>query len=329
MARLLTKKQVLDSGDVNPNELGEGVLYLELRHTPSTNIPKPLLLRDAYSKTAMLTPFRTYIPLQQEHLNAIMDNMYTARLVFKNGYAQRYSVQMKPCGAHCPRFPDVPDGTYELYFGKLYHVGFGAKTSEAEANHPLLSKTPENVQRLFNLGIEMNTAFEPKGKQQIYYPNRYAYLRDGDLYVMGIPLLKKENPLLKDFLEKELLKEKSSTSTNPYVAFRDYGPPPNTEFIKTFGLTIPPNHYYVLGDNHAMSGDSRAFGFVPEDNLQGVPSLIVWPPGERWGVPANQDYDTFVKPRIFVWGLALLALLAWGAIHYYRIRQPIFKKINK
>lgn len=327
MARLLTKEQVAEWGDVDLKEIGEGVLYLELRHTPSLNALKPALLRDAYTRTAMLTPFKTYIPLQKEHLDKIMEQMYTARLVFKDGRAQRYSLQMRPCGPYCPKFPDVPDGTYEFYHGQLEKIGMGGVASEITTDHPLLQKTPENIQRLFNLGIEMNTAFEPKGKNQIYYPNRYAYMRDGDFYVLGAPLLKKGDPILTEFLEKETQRESKSTASRPYIAFRDYGPPPSLEFIKTFGVKIPEKHYYVLGDNHAMSGDSRAFGFVPEDNVQGVPSFILWPPGERWGFPANSNYPIFVTPRLIIWGIVAAILAIWGAIHCYRIRQPIFKKI--
>lgn len=328
MARLLTKEQVKEISDIDIKDIGEGVLYLELRHTPSVNIPKPTIVSNNYTRTALINGFRTFIPLQQAHLDSIMDNMYTARLVFKNGQGQRYTLQMQPCGQYCPKFPGVPDGTYEFYHGKLEKVGFGGTTSKIEKDHPLLERTPENIQRLFNLGIEMNTFYEPKGKQQVYYPNRYAYLRDNELYVLGAPLLKKEDSLLKTFLEKELERENNSSGTRPYVAFKDYGPPPSVEFIRTFGLKIPEKKYYLLGDNHAMSGDSRAFGFVPEDNIQGVPSFILWPFGERWGFPAHNDYPVFVAPRLIVWGIVAAILAIWGMIHCYRARQPIFKKLG-
>ncbi len=327
MARLLTKEQMQEVSDFDLKEVGDGILYLELRHTPSLNVPPPMMISNGFTRTAMLNGFRTFIPLQQQHLDAIMDNMYTARLVFKNGQAQRYSLQMQPCGPFCPKFPNVADGTYEFYHGKLQKVGFGGVLSAVDGNNPLLERTPENIQRLFNLGIEMNTHYEPKGKQQIYYPNRYAYMRDNELYVLGIPLFKKDDLVLTDFLKKEIDRESNSNPLRPYVAFKDYGPPPSTEFIQTFGLKVPEKGYYVLGDNHAMSGDSRVFGFVPEDNLQGVPSFILWPFGERWGFPANNDYPVFVLPRMIIWAVVALILGAWWLWHRRRIRQPIFKKI--
>lgn len=42
-------------------------------------------------------------------------------------------------------------------------------------------------------------------------------------------------------------------------------------------VKVPPNSYFVLGDNSASSQDSRYWGFVPEDHLIGRAELIFWP----------------------------------------------------
>lgn len=42
-------------------------------------------------------------------------------------------------------------------------------------------------------------------------------------------------------------------------------------------IVIPPNHFYVLGDNSASSQDSRYWGFVPNEYLLGEAILIYWP----------------------------------------------------
>ncbi len=41
--------------------------------------------------------------------------------------------------------------------------------------------------------------------------------------------------------------------------------------------TVPPDDVYVLGDNRAVSEDSRAFGPVPENALTGKAIAGIWP----------------------------------------------------
>lgn len=332
MARLLTKDQLREYTDIDMNGIEEAPLYLELRHTPNLTNPKPTFVEEQMRLSLMLTPFTTIIPLQEKHLNAIMDHMYTARFVVNDGKAARYSLEDSYGGGNNPRFKGVDNGTYEFYYGKAYRVGWGAITENLPPDHPLYSHEPANIQKLYNLGLNFETSYAPYSKKQMTFPHRYAYFRDGDLYLLGAPIIKKDDPVLIAFLEKEMAKEKQSTSARPYLAFRDYGPPVkegslDKEFMHTFGLTIPDHQYLVLGDNHAMSADSRVFGFVPENNLQGAPSVLVWPPGSRWGFPPQKPYPIFVLPRLIVWGIAALVLLIWYIIYTIRSKRPIFKKL--
>lgn len=329
MARLLTKQELMDYTNNDLTGLEAAPLYLELRHDPNLTNPKPRI--DTTGKHILLTPFTTVIPLQQRHLDALMDNMYTARFVVKNGRATRYNVEGQHFDSASPRFNNVPDGTYEFYFGKAKKIGFAAIPYEVEKDNPLYSRDPANIQKLFNLGMELNTYFDPKTNNQVYFPHRYAYFRDGDLYLLGAPIFKKGDSVLEAFNQREVQKEQKSTANKPYAAFKDHGAPLkdgdyDREFIRTFGLTLPDKMYLVLGDNHAMSSDSRVFGFVPEDNLQGAPVYIIWPP-DRLGSPPQKPYPLITIPRLMIWGIALVVGLIWYLLHRRNLRKPIFKKI--
>lgn len=319
MARLLTKEQVEATTSYKPKESDNAILYLELKHTPNLKY-NPSQVAQRY---LMLNTFHTVIPLREQHLKAIMNNMYTARFVVKDGMADRYRLEGgAPMASSLPRFPNVADGTYEFYYGKGYRVGWQGILSALPADHPLYKFSAGNVQKLYNLGIEVSTMYNPAGNRDLF-PNRYAYFRDGDLYLLGAPILKASDPVLKEFMDSELKKEKEATTEQPYVAFRDHGAPLkegkiNKEFLDVFGYKVPEGHYLVLGDNHAMSQDSRYFGPIPQANLQGAPSLILWPPGERWGFPSQKPYPLITLPRLIVWGIVALLTGLWYLWHRRR-----------
>lgn len=322
-ARLLTKEQLSQLTEYK--DIPEGVLYLQLHHTPSLSYPKPVDDRGYIS----VTGYNAIIPLQQSHLDALMDHMYTSRFVVKDGKASQYSLNHYSTRHDLPDMAGVPDGTYEFYFGKASKIHWGGIATAVSDDNPLYNHDPKNIQKLYNMGIDWSTQLSP-GKYN-RFPNRYAYFRDGDLYLLGYPILKKDDPTLITFNENEEKKQAEATAKAPYVAFKDYGPPLkegkiDADFIRTFGVKVPEGQYMVLGDNHAMSSDSRIFGFVPQNNLQGAPVWIIWPPGDRLGAPPQQPYPFMNIPRAIIWSIAGLIGAIWYIYHRRKLKQPIFVK---
>lgn len=322
MARLLTPDQ---AREFYPNaDLDPGILYLELAHHPS--LQGAQLIRDGQGRIRPDFGLSiSLLPLTTEHIQTIANHMTTCRFVVKNGVAYRYGMNLKDLSdtSYFPRLPDVPDGTYEIQDGKAYYVHFGAATTELPSTHPLYRDDPSRIQLLYNLGIEFLNHYAP-AKQNRIHPSRYAYFRNQDLYLLNAPILKKDDPNLVLFLKKEYQKQSISTSVRPYAPFEDTGAPLgpdgkiDTDFIRKHGLTIPEKKYLALGDNHAMSADSRHFGFVPENNLRGGPSVIFWPWGSRWGRLPQAVYAHLTFPNLFVWTTA--ALVALGSSWYLRRR---------
>jgi signal peptidase I len=328
-ARLLTKEQARGLPNQMISDMEEGVLYLELKHHPSLQSLK--LNRDPYGRLRpMLGLSTTVIPLKETHLRALFDNLYTARFIVKNGFAFRYGLPASRM-AHTlffPHLPGVPDGCYEFYHGKAYAVKWQGVTQELPSDHPLYQFNPERLQTFFNLGIEFDTNFSPQTNSRQLDTSRYAYFRDGDLYVMGAPIIKKEDPSLAAFVKREESR-KSSSPQQLYSPFVDAGAPLtkegalDIEKIKQFGLKVPDKMYLALGDNYAMSADSRVFGFVPEDNVRGGPSFIFWPPGNRFGAPDQPSYPFVNLPSAIIWSAAAIGFGIWYSIHRKRNSLPL------
>ncbi len=313
-----------------PSDFPTSEYYLEITHHAS--VAKAKVARDSYYRLRpMLHLEKSYIPLTENHIKAIWDNLYTGRIVSENGLIRRLGVSAIDAkkNPYALKIKDaqIPDGTYEFYKGKLYDVKTQGLTSKAKDNHPLSTFDAAKTVLLFNVGIECDTRFSPSSKDFGISPSRYSYFLNGDLMLMGAPIIKKEDPILEKFINSELEKQALSARYNPFI---DTGPPLNLdgslniELIKTYGLKVPEKHYLALGDNHAMSADSRDFGFVPEDNLRGVPAFTFWAPGGRFGFPNNGIYQTVTLPRSIAWALLLISY----ALYRYRLRRSLHKLSN-
>ncbi|MFC1653864.1 signal peptidase I [Patescibacteria group bacterium] len=63
-------------------------------------------------------------------------------------------------------------------------------------------------------------------------------------------------------------------------------------FTSSGPVVVPPGEYFVVGDNRNHSSDSRAFGFVPKENIVGKVFFRYWPLDRMGGISAA-DYDFF------------------------------------
>jgi len=125
------------------------------------------------------------------------------------------------------------------------------------------------------------------------------------------------------------------TLNETYVAPKNQG---NLFAYKNItNLKVPPGDYFVLGDNRAVSSDSRDWGFVPQANIIGRAAFVYWPLGQdnNGFLPSvsavfasvHQSSSTALSPPGglpgVVSGDSLVLLLAPGvSLLFWRRRRP-------
>jgi signal peptidase I len=255
----------------------KAVAWLELRHSPTL----PESGKAKRSSFPLISTSTSWIPLRAEHCERLQQGLYTARVVAKANQLRRYYYEDFD-GANLTLPAEIPDGTYEFYNGVAMKIGFGGTATTLPSTHPIYPKSVRELAFWFNAGIDV----AQECLNGTHMPTRFTYYRDGDLYVMGTPVFKKGDPILRFFETQEVTRQAKDFT---YFAFQDIGspdtPPVDYSFFKQFGYKVPEGQYLLLGDNPAMSLDSRFFGPVPEANIQGTPVILFWPFGSRWGFP--------------------------------------------
>lgn len=122
-----------------------------------------------------------------------------------------------------------------------FYAPKGAVNSKQKLTNSI--KLPKELQ---NKGLS-NIGFI---KRVIGLPNDHISYKNGKLYINGKGFT--ENYIKTNSDEfKQIVKDK----TIPYM--------------DDFDITVPPNKYYVLGDNRPFSEDSRIFGSIAKESIIG------------------------------------------------------------
>ena len=207
--------------------------FLELTHHASVNNPGYIY---DYRGVKRPSPGNSisYIPLNEELLKRIWDNMYTSRFTSDKGYLQHFgkkynsSFQLKDR----PKVKGRPDdGAYEFLDGIAYKVQWQndplsmfpslAIPKKLDDSHPFASFSEKKCVTFYNMGIEQSKFIATNTHMGIA-PSRYAYYRDGNLYLMGAKILSKEESSMQAFITSE---EQKILTDSSYVPFVDAGAP--------------------------------------------------------------------------------------------------------
>jgi signal peptidase I len=150
---------------------------------------------------------------------------------------------------------------------------------------------------VFKYPIDPNIDFI---KRIVALPGEEVEVRNNQVFINGkpLPLIEvgrgEENGVRKVIYE-EVLPEGIKHKVQFYEDFpfskRDFGP-----------VVVPPNHYFVMGDNRDNSEDSRYWGFLPRENIVGK-AFVIYFSGD---VPPLQTTDVSLFTGIKQLILAIL-----------------------
>src|SRR5215471_6946022 len=111
-------------------------------------------------------------------------------------------------------------------------------------------------------------------KRLIGMPGDTLYMRDGLLHRNGIA--QRQSFAASNY-------KGDGTQTHPDFDWQHkieikgsrFGAPPTQPTLDNWGpLLIPPDHYFMMGDNRYCSKDSRYWGIVPKANIRGRPLFV-------------------------------------------------------
>jgi signal peptidase I len=126
-------------------------------------------------------------------------------------------------------------------------------------------------------------------KRVVGLPGDKVAYRNKRLTINGrdVPLKETGDYLLKDKIQYLKLYTETLGKTD-HAILLDTNEPAASPYVKQFPLRenciynndgvvckVPPDHYFMMGDNRDNSSDSRVWGFVPEANIVGK-AFFIW-----------------------------------------------------
>jgi signal peptidase I len=133
-------------------------------------------------------------------LHTIPDGLYTARFIVKANQTYCYGATGEQSTV---KLEDIPNRTYEFYHGNAYKTYPTGIAKLLPKTHHLCEYSIDRLDLLYNIRIEMNSFYLTKSKEDPILPSRYAYFREGELCVLGHPLLKSNDTALASFAKLE------------------------------------------------------------------------------------------------------------------------------
>jgi len=103
-------------------------------------------------------------------------------------------------------------------------------------------------------------------KRVIGLPGETLELRNKKVYINGKPL---DEPYVR-FLYPASDQKPGDADFTSFDVRENYGP-----------VTVPPDHYFMMGDNRDNSQDSRYWGFMPRDYVKGRALFVYFSFGEE------------------------------------------------
>ena len=137
-----------------------------------------------------------------------------------------------------------------------------------EGDRILVNKLSYNLHSVNRGDLVVFSAQEENGgeddliKRVIGLPGEFVTVGDGKMEINGGLLLEPYLPL--------------QTEINPFATPINCVNRPQ----ETSGCRVPGDHVFVMGDNRSNSRDSRLFGPIPIEDIEGRAFIRIWPLGD-------------------------------------------------